>query len=282
MSKVLMFHRVLPRHLISEMSAYATFGTLISQEFFEKILQLIEDHCFKTKTVSEIAAQPDRDEDKSIALTFDDGYSDNFEFALPLLKKYNANATFYPVVIPCRDNTVLPLDTYYQSVEILNLTEAEREEYIKGDTKKRFYWAEPIKQHSLLKTLFQHIPNTPQVSYMTAHQLKALSLDGFEIGSHGMTHSLLSADYMTEQKRKYEIQDSKQWLEHITGKPVFSFCFPAGRYNKESIDIAKGVGYKSTSLVYRDENVTESLPSFERFFVKPDSLQDLKSYLKVL
>lgn len=60
------------------------------------------------------------------------------------------------------------------------------------------------------------------MSYMSAEQIKELSEKGFEIGSHGMTHSLMTADYMNIEKALYELQKSKQWLETVTGKPVIA------------------------------------------------------------
>ena len=39
-----------------------------------------------------------KDTEKVVALTFDDGYLDNYSKALPLLKKYNACATLYLVI----------------------------------------------------------------------------------------------------------------------------------------------------------------------------------------
>jgi len=279
MTKVLMFHRVLPEKLISQPNAYSTFGTLISQEYFETVLTFLTDNNFEFKTISELTHK--NNSEKSIALTFDDGYYDNFEFASPLLKKFKATATFFPVVNPCKDNSVLPLDIYYQCVDEMNLEENERAEYITGTTKKNFYWTKPEKQTEMLNSLFKILPQKSSVNYMSAEQLKQLSDNGFEIGSHGMSHSLLTADYMNAEKALNELQKSKQWLEAVTGLPVTAYCFPAGRYNAKMIELAKQAGYTSTCLVHRNENKNEVLPSYERIFVKPNSIDELKIALEI-
>ena len=279
MAKVLMFHRVLPDKLITKPNAYSTYGTLISQAYFEKVLSLLSENDFQFVTMSEISQHGDTD--KVVALTFDDGYSDNFEFALPSLQKFKATATFFPVVSPCKDHSVLPLDIYYQCVDEMNSTDIARTEYITGETKRNFYWAEPDKQLALLSTLFRKLPQKHRLSYMSAEELKKLSDHGFEIGSHGMTHSLLTADYMTEGKALYEMRESKQWLEEITGKQVTAYCFPAGRYNASMIELAKNVGYTSTSLVFRKENENEALPSYDRVFVRPNAFEELKAAMEI-
>ncbi|MBK8144058.1 MAG: polysaccharide deacetylase family protein [Bacteroidetes bacterium] len=279
MAKVLMFHRVLPEKQIIYPNAYSTFGTLISQEYFEIILSCLTDNGYQFVNVSELTKR--KKNEKLVALTFDDGYSDNFDFALPILLKYNATATFFPVVNPCKDNTVLPLDIYYQCIDEMNLSETERTEYISGTAKHNFYWTVPDKQINVLNSLFKALPQNNRVSYMSVEQLIELSDKGFEIGSHGMTHSLLIAEYMNKEKVLNELQNSKQYLEEITGKPVISYCFPAGRYNAEMIELAKQVGYTSTCLVLRNINENEVLPSYERIFVQPNSLDELKSALGI-
>lgn len=279
MDKVLMFHRVLPEKQITYPNAYSTFGTLISQEYFENVLSCLTDNDFEFVTVSELTKR--NKTDKLVALTFDDGYSDNYDFALSSLLKFNATATFFPVVNPCKNNTVLPLDIYYQCIDEMKLSETERAEYISGTTKRKFYWAEPENQMNMLSLFFNLLPQKNRVSYMSVEQLKELSDKGFEIGSHGMTHSLLIADYMNKEKALQELQKSKQWLEAVTGKPVTAYCFPAGRYNAEMIELAKQVGYTSTCLVVRNENEKEVLPTYDRIFVKPNSLCELKLALEI-
>jgi len=78
-----------------------------------------------------------------------------------------------------------------------------------------------------------------------------------------------------------ELEKSKQWLEAVTGLPVTAYCFSAGRYNARMLELAKQVGYTSTCLVVRNENETEVLPSYDRIFVKPNSLDELKAALEI-
>jgi len=278
MAKVLMFHRVLPDKQITQPNAYSTFGTLISQEYFENVLSCLTDKGFQFATVSELTQQAKTD--KLVALTFDDGYSDNFEFALPSLQKFKAKATFFPVVNPCKGNSVLPLDIYYQCVDEMELTEEKRNDFISGDTKKKFYWSEPEQQKEFLKTSFQKLPTQNIVSYLRPDQIKYLADNGFEIGSHSVTHSLFTAEYMNESKINFELKQSKIYLEEITGKPVNSFCFPSGYHNNKTIELAKANGYTFVCLIKKKQNEEVlALPAFERIFVKPNSIEELLTAL---
>ena len=158
-----MFHRVLPNDLIFQPNAYSTFGTLISLEYFETVLSFLKTENFEFVTISELTTR--KNTDKLVALTFDDGYSDNFDFALPSLLKFNAIATFFPVVRPCREHAVLPLDIYYQCIDEMMLGECERNEYIFGAIKRKFYWAEPEKQTQLLNSFFKKLPEKNRKTY---------------------------------------------------------------------------------------------------------------------
>ena len=281
MAKVLMFHRVLPDKLIKQPNAYSTFGTLITQEYFEAVLSCLANNGFQFVTVSDLTLH--RETDKLVALTFDDGYSDNLEFALPLLQKFKATATFFPVVNPCKDNSVLPLDIYYQCVDEMVLTIEERNNYISGDTKRKFYWSEPEQQKKFLKTFFKKIPTQNRVSYLRPDQIKFLADRGFEIGSHSVTHSLLTAEYMNEIKINFELKHSKFYLEELTGKPVNSFCFPSGYYNSKTIKLVRKNGYTSVCLIKKNPNEeVHAIPLIDILLVKPNTLDEMKTDLGIL
>jgi len=275
MAKVLMFHRVLPAKLIKKPNAYSTFGTLISQEYFEKVLTMLVNNGFHFATVSELSKQVDASD--LVALSFDDGYSDCIDFVLPSLQKFKATATFYPVANPCKNNTVLPLDIYYQCVDELDLSEVQRTAYITGEIKKTFYWCDPTEQENFLRDHFKNLPVQNRVKYLHPQQIKFLSDNGFEIGSHSMTHSLFTAEYMNENRISFELKHSKYFLESITGKPINSFCFPSGYYNSVAITKAKEAGYTSVCIIKKNENLNVfSVPIFERLFVRPNSINELQ------
>lgn len=280
MAKVLMLHRVLPQKQIIQPNAYYEFGTLISLEYLEKIIILLKRNNFEFVTVSELT---DREgESNLIALTFDDGYLDNYTYVFPLLKKYNITATFFPVIEPCVNKSVLPLDIYYQCVDEMVIDKERRFDFIRGKTKREFYLSDPKKQIETLKKLFPHLPLKNRVSYLNTRHIIKLSENNFEIGSHGLTHSLLTANYMNKKRIIEELALSKQIIENIINKKVYSYCFPAGEYNSELIKLVKDVGYKSTCLISRKDNEVLALPSYERIFVKPNSLKELKFKLNII
>jgi peptidoglycan/xylan/chitin deacetylase (PgdA/CDA1 family) len=91
--------RILMYHMISEHKKGAKFNSLrVSPSMFEKQISYLASSGWTFYTMSEIANNKRTLPEKSVAITFDDGYEDNFTNALPILKKYGAKATIYLVV----------------------------------------------------------------------------------------------------------------------------------------------------------------------------------------
>lgn len=93
------YPRILMYHMISNHIKGAKFNSLrVSPSMFEKQIAYLSSNGWSFYTMSEIAQKKEILPNKSIAITFDDGYEDNFTNALPILEKYNAKATIYLVV----------------------------------------------------------------------------------------------------------------------------------------------------------------------------------------
>jgi peptidoglycan/xylan/chitin deacetylase (PgdA/CDA1 family) len=83
----------------------------VAPERFEEQARYIRDNGYSTVTVSTLVRMRDADavSDKTLALTFDDGFADFHETALPILIKYQLTATLY-VVSGCVGSTGRWLD----------------------------------------------------------------------------------------------------------------------------------------------------------------------------
>src|SRR5215203_1031907 len=86
---------ILMYHSISE-PGIDPWELAVSPSHFEQQLQVLQNS-FKVSSISEIILnlQKGRLKNKTVAVTFDDGYRDNFQIAAPLLEKYNIPATFF-------------------------------------------------------------------------------------------------------------------------------------------------------------------------------------------
>jgi peptidoglycan/xylan/chitin deacetylase (PgdA/CDA1 family) len=67
---------------------------VVTPEAFEKQLKFLQSKNYKFLTISELLNSK-TNQDPRVAITFDDGFKDNYEIAFPLLKKYGAKATIY-------------------------------------------------------------------------------------------------------------------------------------------------------------------------------------------
>ena len=93
------YPRILMYHMIREPVQGAKFNSLrVSPKIFEKQIRYLSENGWRFFTMAELVNSNQNLPEKSVVITFDDGYEDNFTNALPILKKYNAKATIYLVV----------------------------------------------------------------------------------------------------------------------------------------------------------------------------------------
>ena len=92
------YPRILMYHMIKQHTGGKFKGLRVSPEMFERQVKYLVENGWHFFIMSELIKQRDRLPEKSVALTFDDGYEDNYTHALPILRKYGAKATVYIVV----------------------------------------------------------------------------------------------------------------------------------------------------------------------------------------
>lgn len=195
-----------------------------------------------------------------VAITFDDGYADNFENAWPILQRYKVPATFFIPSGPIETGREFWWDTLERA-------------FLSDDTTRRLHgrWRvtdpAPTDKHRSFLSLWARMrelhpaqldvelaelrdrtgPHGPATGGpMSAEQLRSLSRSPLvEVGAHTVSHRRLSAAPEADQRE--EIGKSKKTLEAICGRPVIAFSYPFGGrddYTQRTVDLVRASGYE--------------------------------------
>ena len=99
-----------------------------------------------------------------------------------------------------------------------------------------------LKEMGLKAHFFILVGKIGQNGYMNWQQIKELRSAGMTIGSHGMSHRILTV--LKEKELNYELGESKTILEKELGSEIKELSIPRGFCNKNVIAKAKKVGYQ--------------------------------------
>ena len=195
----------------------------------------------------------------SIAITIDDGYKDNYLLAYPVLKEYGVPATIF-VTTSYIDGKQTPWEAKvsfaisHTSLKELYLEEIGRFSLRKEKERykarkliiKRLKKFSGRRKEALLKKLFEiceiEVPADLGKELMLSwNEIREMSESGIEFGAHTVHHPELTNISLKEAK--WEIEESKKELEEGLGKPVISFAYPSGIYNREMVQLVKNAGF---------------------------------------
>lgn len=201
---------------------------------------------------------------RTVAITFDDGYKSHLTLALPLLKKYGLNATFF--ISSNHNGTKLMWnDRLYLAIMRCPLKQINVDEFDLGDISiaskqdkqiafnklvQLFKYQTLNQRHQLLTQLCQklsfEVESRSDNLMLSEAEIKMLSDKGMLIGSHTLDHPILALE--ERQIALHQLSEDKARLEMIIGKSVDLFAFPNGKpgydYNAETIELIKKSGYK--------------------------------------
>lgn len=204
------------------------------------------------------------------AITFDDGYSDVYHHAFPLLKKKGIPAAVFIVTGLTETGRVPIFDRLYFQLRTLEEQGADPANTFIAALRSLGYGADPFTRliasgrepfrlmtvvlnalpqkqvEAVLALIEERVPlwkeALEEMSPMTWDMVRAMHKAGITIGSHTVSHSLLPAE--TIETVRFEVMRSKRMLEANLGTAVNHFAYPDGRFNSAVIKAVKSAGYR--------------------------------------
>jgi peptidoglycan/xylan/chitin deacetylase (PgdA/CDA1 family) len=210
-------------------------------------------------------------------LTFDDGYSDHYDFVFPELVKRGIQGSFFPPANAIKNQKLLNVNAIHHILAtcsdmniLINLIEDKcRKEGITETSLKTFWNKFAVsnrfddKSTIYVKRMLQHVlPNSIRQSiieelfyefvgvntlefarslYLSEKKITTMNNAGMFFGSHGTSHDWLNR--MEKEAQKEDIKNSLDFLIDL-GCSVqdWVMCYPYGAYNNETVQILEDLG----------------------------------------
>ncbi|WP_218352568.1 polysaccharide deacetylase family protein [Alteromonas lipotrueiana] len=244
---VLMYHRVLP--VTDARYQREEPGMVVSEATFAMHMQTLKDERLPVMTVSQWMTQTTEERAPlTVAITFDDGWLDNYEYAFPVLKQFGYPSTLYVVTdflgqpAPFWPNKVLTLLLSPEAAitdewqALLKLTGEDIKVPMSRDNAAQVI--DKLKQYSD-HDIYQALKPIPAATHAPVEMisleqlLDAKNTMHVEVGCHTRRHYRLKENLSAEQLFE-EVVEAKSILEQKTGVAVSTFCFPNGDFSEEA------------------------------------------------
>ncbi len=259
---VLMYHRILPSG--NDQPFFVQPGMFVSTASFERQVAFLKDRfrvVFLEELVDKILNGVEISE--HCAITFDDGWRDNYTDAFPVLEKYGVPATiflttgfvgtdrmFWPEELCCYFNRDVVFSSAPQgapqSLVRFNVEMGrygrDRDTLLDGaiGLLKRFSPEEREEILGYFRSLSDSGPIPRQMlSWEEAGEMFASGLIRF--GSHTVNHEILNQ--VPPEKTREEISLSRMEMERRLGCAVRTFAYPNGNFTEGIRDILSENGF---------------------------------------
>jgi peptidoglycan/xylan/chitin deacetylase (PgdA/CDA1 family) len=241
---------------------------------------------------------------RAAAITFDDGYADNHDVALPILQKHGLPATFF-IATGFLDGGRMWNDTIIESIRKCSMPTLDLGKLRMGCHEV----ANPEQKRSAIENLIRQIKylsvaerldrtekiaeaaqiQPPNDLMMTSAQVRKLRNAGMQIGAHTVSHPILArTDIKTARN---EILSSKNMLESLLGEYVNIFAYPNGKprvdYSFEHAVLVRELGFAAAvSTAWGVADSTSDLFQLRRFTPwsrarMKFAMQMVKNYIRI-
>jgi peptidoglycan/xylan/chitin deacetylase (PgdA/CDA1 family) len=254
---VLALHRILPA--AENADSYNPHIVLTPEALKESIIALRElGRIVPLHEALEGICTGRRSQATLFALTFDDGWEDNFRCAFPILAQLAVPATIFLATEYIGTRKLLPEERWWQI-----WTQAETAGRL-GDLKKltmeRDLGIVPEQcSHRYIHELLKNVPLNQKLEwltrleerlattlpgrsrFMTWEQVRDMHRAGIQFGSHTRSHCVLPVETVAIRSR--QLLESKARIEQELGAGVAHFAYPNGRFDGSAMQSVRECGY---------------------------------------
>ena len=203
---------------------------------------------------------------RAICITFDDGYRDNIEVAVPILRRHGLMATFF-IATGFLDGGRMMHDTVIEAVRRLpagpcNLEWIGLGQQSVGDTQSRVTLIDEFvrkvkylpfhERADACQRLANEAPDDlPTDLMMVSEDVRQLLAQGMEVGAHTHNHPILAR--LDPEEASAQILKGRDALTALLGAPPTLFAYPNGKpnldYGSEHVDLVKQAGFSGAVSV---------------------------------
>jgi len=201
---------------------------------------------------------------RPVVVTFDDGYSDNYEVAMPILNRCGVPAAFY-ITVDCVERQTLPWPSRLRFA----FRTTKKKTWV-GEDGTSWSLAAPEErdraylsacdrycklsganlESKIQKAEFDLDAKVPADSgrlMMDWEQVKGLAKNGHIVGSHTMTHPNLA--FLEIEEMRQELNESKHQMESRVGTAIHHISYPCPalfpNWTQQTTEESQRAGYKT-------------------------------------
>lgn len=300
---VLMYHRVLPEG--DERIQTEQPGMWVRPETFRMHVRTLKQH-FEVVRLSDwlaCAARGDELPSRACAITFDDGWRDNYEFAYPILADEGARATIFLVSDVVGTNQAFwpeRLARFLRFVGQPGQETARRSAELAKELCPSVVGSAGVSVELIddainrakvrysdeeIRTMLDEVETRiglrerTKPSLLNWQEVREMVRAGvIDIGSHTRRHARMSCQ-ISKCVMREEIVESKRVLEEKTASKVELFCYPNGDITPDAYDMVKGT-YSGACSTRRGWNSASADPyALRRVGVHQDISYDRASFI---
>jgi peptidoglycan/xylan/chitin deacetylase (PgdA/CDA1 family) len=256
---VVMFHRVLPKTDPRYIGADPEW-TMTPQTFESCIKFFLKHyHVVSPNTVFSSLDNHSKLPTRALLITFDDGWADTSEYAIPILNSYKISALLFVAGCAIDESRPFWQEQIFYAISASNIAvQKVKETCQKFGVEFNDFPTDRFSEKDIRKliaciavndaevclgiatSLYKTVGFPEQMAMISGEQLRHAVNTGHTVGAHGQSHTPLTEVPDIE----CELRESKQSVRtSLPGQPVTSISFPHGKFSQAVLDACAECGF---------------------------------------